>query len=176
MQLLGLALILINIGAIVTPIAGVVLLNSNDLSQLIIPSDIKEIAQKTMGIEENFELPEFLGLSVDQKSRTAQVIFKFTNPFNFNLTLNTFSATVKCIDHNIELGYAALKEQIEIKVKQTQKIRIKFVWTKTAEDHFLNVHSSEEEIEVELVDIKLDVSGVTVELPETVTLTLPMIL
>ena len=56
-----------------------------------------------------------------------------------------------------------------------QKIRIKFVWTETAEDHFLSMHSSEEEIDVELVDIKLDVSGVTVELPETVTLTLPMI-
>jgi len=55
MQLLGLVLILLNFGAIATPIAGIVLLNSSDLSQIIIPSEVEEIISNTINTEESIE-------------------------------------------------------------------------------------------------------------------------
>ena len=57
MQFLGLLLILINVGAIATPIAGVVIINSSNLSELIIPPEIEELIAKTSNNEESIQLP-----------------------------------------------------------------------------------------------------------------------
>ena len=62
MQLLGIVLILINVGAIATPIVGVVLMHSNDLSELIIPPEVEEI------------IHNFLKSNVDRAFTTKSII------------------------------------------------------------------------------------------------------
>jgi hypothetical protein len=175
MQLLGLLLILLNVGAIATPIAGVVLLNSNDLSQIIIPSEIEEIISTTMVNEESIELPQYVSSSYDQSSRTAQVIFSFTNPFEFDLTLNTVSANIICLDHNVDLGHIALDEVVLIEQEETKEIIVNFIWNISAENHFLSQHIDESAIDVKLVAIRLDVSGISIEVPEEIIISLPIV-
>ena len=175
MQLLGLVLILFNIGAIATPIAGVVLLNYNDLSQIIIPTEVEEIVSNTIGTEESIELPQYVSSSHDQSSRIAHVIFRFTNPLEFDLTLNTVSAKIFCLDHNVALGHAALDDAILIEKEETQEIVVNFIWTITAENHFLSQHVDESAVDVKLVDIELDVSGIIVEVPEEILVSLPIV-
>jgi hypothetical protein len=48
MQALGLILILINVGAIVGPIAGVVLIYRNNLQDLVIPPEVQQIVGDTI--------------------------------------------------------------------------------------------------------------------------------
>lgn len=175
MQLLGLVLILLNIGAIATPIAGVVLLNSSDLLQIIIPSEVEEIISNTIGNEESIELPQYVSSSYDKSSRTAQVIFSFTNPFEFDLTLNKVTANIVCLDHNVALGNTALDDPVLIEQKETQEIIVNFIWTIAAETHFLSQHVDESAVDVKLVDIELDVSGIIVEVPEEILVSLPIV-
>lgn len=175
MQLLGLLLILLNVGAIAAPVAGVVMMHTNDLSELIIPSNVEEIVTNTIGNEESIQLPEYVCSSFDPTTRTAQVTFSFTNSFEFDLVLNKVSANIECLDHEIDLGYATLKEQVEIKQKETKEILVKFVWTKEAETHFLNNHVDETAVDVKLVDMELDISGISIEVPEEIFLSLPII-
>lgn len=174
MQLLGLLLILLNIGAIAAPVAGVVIMHTNDLSELIIPSNVEEIVTNTIGNEESIELPEYVCSSFNPSTRTAYVTFSFTNPFEFDLVLNTVTANIECLDHEIALGYATLKEQIEIKQKETKEISVKFVWTTEAETHFFNNHVNETAVDVKLVNIELDISGISIEVPEEIVLSLPI--
>jgi hypothetical protein len=175
MQPLGIALILINIGAIVTPIAGVIVLYSNNLFEIVLPKEVEETISNTLNIEESIQLPQYVTASYDTSTRTAQIIFNFTNPFELNLTVNTLSANLECENHNVTLGHANLNNQVEILEKETQNITIDFMWTETAELHFLNEHISETSIEIKLVDIQLDISGITIETPEKITIEIPLI-
>ena len=99
MQLLGIFLILLNVGAIAAPVAGVIMMHTDDLSQVIIPSNIEEIVTNTIGNEESIELPQYVCSSFDPETRSAQVTFSFTNTFEFDLVLNAVSAKIKCLDH-----------------------------------------------------------------------------
>ena len=174
MQLLGLVLILLNVGAIAAPIAGVVIIYSNDLSQIIIPSEVEKIVSNTIGSEDSIELPQYVSSSYDPSSRTAKVIFSFTNPYEFDLTLNAVSANIVCLDHDIALGMAALDNPVALEPDQTQEIVINFVWTLAAENHFIDLHNGELAVDVKLVDIELDVSGISIELPEEVYVSLSL--
>jgi hypothetical protein len=175
MQLLGLLLILLNIGAIAAPVAGVVMMNTNDLSQVIIPSDIEDIISNNIDNEESIELLQYVCSSFDATTRTAKVTFSFTNPFEFDLVLSQVSAKIKCLDHGVKLGYAKLIEQVEINQKETKEINVKFVWTKEAENHFIDKHKNETVVDIKLVDMDLDISGINIEIPEEVILSLPII-
>ena len=174
MQILGIILILINVGAIATPIAGVILIHSSNISEIIIPPEIEEIISNTINTEESIEL-QYVSSSYDTSTRTGQATFNFTNPFELTLVLNTISANLECKNHNIALGHAALNDQVQINEKETQELTIKFVWTEIAQTHFLNEHASETSIDVKLEDMQLDISGINIEIPEQVTLTLPII-
>jgi hypothetical protein len=175
MQYLGLVLILLNIGAIAAPITGVVLIYSNDLSQVIIPTEVEEIVSNTIGIEESIELPQYISSSYDPVSRTAQVTFSFTNPFDFDLNLNTVFANIVCLDHIAALGSATLDNPVTIVQEETKEIIINFVWTQAAETHFLSQHISESNVDVKLVDMQLDVSGINIEVPEEIIISVPLI-
>jgi len=173
MQPLGLFLILLSVGAFAAPVSGVILMHTNDLSEVIIPEGLEEIITDMTG-EEAIELPEYVSSSVDPESRTAQVIFSFTNSFEFDLTLNTMAANVRCIDHDVLLGPAELEDQVEIEQGETEEIVVIFVWTADAEEHFLEEHLGESVVDVKLVDMEIDVSGITIEVPQEVVLALPI--
>ena len=174
MQLLGLLLLLLNIGAFAVPMSGVILMHTNDLSELIIPEDIEEIVTNTIGTQESIELPQYVSSSIDPITRTAQVVFTFTNPFEFDLTVNMVAANIKCFEHNILLGTAQLDSTVEISPKETEQIIINFVWSPDAETHFLTQHADEVNVDVRLVDLELDVSGVEIEVPEEILISLPI--
>ena len=114
MQVLGLLLILINVGAFAVPITGVVIIYSNDLTQLIIPPDIEEVLSETINMDESIGLPVYVSSSYDVSSRTAQAIFNFSNPLNFSISLNVLSADLECTTHRFSLGSASLNNQVQL--------------------------------------------------------------
>ena len=174
MQILGLVLILISVGSIAVPVVGVVIIYSDDLSQLIIPSELEEVLSETMNTDESLELPVYVSSSYDISSRTVQAIFKFTNPFVFIITLDFLSSDLKCTDHQFSLGSASLNNEMQINGGATEDIIINFVWTEAAEDHFLDEHADESTIEIQLMNMQLDVSGISIGVPEEVILDLPL--
>ncbi len=174
MQILGLVLILISVCSIAIPVAGVVILYSDDLSQLIIPSELEEVLSETINTDESLELPVYVSSSYDISSRTVQAIFRFTNPFDFTIMLNVLSADLECIAHHFSLGSASLDNEVQINGGATEDIVINFIWTEAAQDHFLNEHADESTIEIQLMNMQLDVSGISIGVPEEVILDLPL--
>ena len=173
MQLLGLFLILLSVGAFAGPVSGVILMHSDDLSEVIVPEGLEEIMTE-MTAEDAFELPSYVSSSVDPDTRTAEVVFSFTNSFEFDLTLNMIAANIRCVDHDVLLGHAELEDQVEIEAGETEEIAVVFVWTADAEEHFVEDHAGESVVDVKLVDLEIDVSGITVEVPDEVLLALPI--
>ena len=173
MQPLGLFLILLSVGAFAAPVSGVIIMYSDDLSEVIVPEGLEEIVSEITA-EDAIELPSYVSSSVDPDTRTAEVIFSFTNSFEFDLTLNMIAANIRCVDHEVLLGHAELEDQVEIESGQTEEIVVIFVWTADAEEHFLEDHAGETVVDVKLLDMEIDVSGITVEVPDEVLLALPI--
>ena len=173
MQPIGIFLILLSVGAFAAPVSGVIILNADDLSGVLVPDGLEEIVSE-MTSEDAIELPEYVSSSYDRESRSAQVIFSFTNSFEFDLSLNMLIADIICLDHDVFLGHAALMEQVDILPGETEEFAVVFAWTADAEEHFLEEHLGESVVDVKLVDMDIDVSGITVEVPEEVLLALPI--
>ena len=173
MQPLGLFLILLNVGAFAVPVSGAIIIYSNDLSQVIVPEGFEEIVSG-MTAEDAIELPKYVSSSVDPDTRTAEVVFSFTNSFEFDLTLNMIAANIRCVDHDVLLGHAELEDQVEIEQGETEEIVVVFIWTADAEEHFLEEHAVESVVDVKLVELEIDVSGITVKVPNEVFLALPI--
>jgi hypothetical protein len=175
MRKLELILFLISVVAIAAPIAGVVIVHSDNLSELIFPSEVEEILFSTINTDESIELPQYVSSSYNVSSRTAQATFNFTNPLDFTLTINSLSADLGCANHGFSLGHAALSNEVQLNGGETEDITIIFMWTEAAENHFLNEHASATSIDIELVNIQIDISGISIEIPEQVAINLPII-
>jgi hypothetical protein len=191
-QILGVILILINVGAVVGPIAGVVIAYNGNVQEIVIPSEVQEMVEKTFGAmaspasepddsgdssgpaEVSFSLPQYVSSSYDLATRTVTVILNFTNPLNFTLTVNEVSADVKCHAHGVLLGHAALANPVAIPPSETVDLTVVFAWIETAQDHILGSHADESMINVDLVNIGVSVSGITFETPSTYNLNVPL--
>jgi hypothetical protein len=192
MQLLGLILILINIGAIVGPIAGVIIYYQGNVQEMIIPPEVENIVTDTMEVltmsESNpsnpenpgsstttsFAMPQYVSSSFDVAARTVTAVFNLTNPLNITLTVNVVSAEVKCHTHGIMLGHATMPSPVEIQPAKTADLTVVFTWTQAAQEHILNSHTSETTINVDLVNISVSVSGITLDVPETYNVDIPL--
>jgi len=174
MQTVGLVLILINILAIAGPVAAVAAVYYNNPVDMIIPNEVEDVVTSTIETDANIEMPQYIDSTYDTASRTVTATFSFKNPFEFDLTVNAVSADVECVTHSFSLGHAQLSNPVTINAGTAATINVVFVWTQTAENHFLAVHSNEENISINLVNLWLDVSGIEVETPEKISLTVPL--
>lgn len=175
MQILGLILVLINVGAIAVPVATVAVVYSYNPVEMIIPPQVEQIVSSTINTGESIEPPQYVSSTFDQATKTITVTFRFTNPFNLDLKIKSVSADVECAAHGFILGNASLSNPVELDARATAVINIVFTWTQEAEDHFINRHSGEESIGVKLVNLGIDVSGITVQLPESIDLIVPLV-
>ena len=165
MQILGLVLILINIGAIAAPVTGAVIMYRDNISELIIPPEINQLINDIETLGSEIQLPEFVNYTYDQTAKIVTVIFKFTNPFNLNVTINSIAADIECTEHSISLGHFGISNPVELNKDVTAYIIGVFAWTTVAENHFLTEHVSDSSISISLENIIVDISGITIEAP-----------
>jgi hypothetical protein len=194
MQLLGILLILINVGAIVGPIAGVVIVYNGNMQEMIIPPEVQNTVENTLNVitssssepfnPENpsgggssgatFVLPQYVSSTYNLAARTVTVVFNFTNPLNVTLTVNQVSADVRCHAHGFMLGHAAIPNAVEIPPAETVDLTVIFAWTEAAQNHILSDHAGESTVNVDLVNITVSVSGITFETPSTYNVDIPL--
>ena len=194
MQVLGLILILINVGTIVVPIAGVGVIYRNNLQEMIVPPEVQQIfgdTIKTLTLSSpnnpsnptsdqsnssnaNLELPKYVSASVNPAGRTVTVVFNFTNPFNISMTIYSLSADVQCHVHSFLLGDAELSEPVDIPPMQTEDITAVFTYTGAAQQHFQGEHAGQSTVNVDLMNITVNVSGLTFEIPEVYNADIPI--
>jgi len=193
MQVLGLVLILLNVGAIVGPIAGVVVVYHNNLEEIVVPPEVKQIVGETIetltlsspnnsgnlpddgsSSNVNLQLPQYVSASFDPVARTVTALFSFINPFNVSLAINSLSSDVRCHAHNFLLGSSALSNSVDIASMQTADLTVVFTYSEAAQQHFQSEHAGETVVNVDLTNIAVNISGITLETPETYNVDIPI--
>ncbi len=185
MQAVALILLLISVGTLVGPIGAVAVVYRNNLAQVVVPPQLNDIIngnilnETTVNETQNngsgsnageFMMPIFVGANVDNVSRTFSITVNFTNTFNFDLTLNSLSANVVCSQHNYSLGSITLAGgPIQINSGETHQVTVSGVWTQDAENHVKTEHPNAATIDVNLVNLTVDVNGITIVQSEPVS-------
>jgi hypothetical protein len=75
LHVLGLILVLINIGAIAAPVTAVVVMHQNNLVEIIVPPEVEEIVTNTFNIGSSFSLPQLIDSEYNQEDRTVIATF-----------------------------------------------------------------------------------------------------
>jgi hypothetical protein len=174
MDKVRLLLTLITIAIVVVPIVGMLLAYQNNLLGLFIPPEINEIADNLSGGGTNgagLEPPTMVGEpEYDEASQTFSVTFQFKNTFPVDLTIKSLSGNIECYEHGFTLGNASLSKPVSIDAGETKTMTVRGTWTEQAINHFHTAHAGEETVDVVLVDFAVDVSGITVQTNERISI------
>jgi len=168
MDKIRLLLILITLATIAGPIVGIMVLYRNNMIGLVVPPELTEIVSGTFVNDGSLEPPKFVDSQYDLASRTVTLTFNFTNPLNFDLTIKSMSANIECTLHKLSLGHATLKDSVDIPPNQTALITVLGIWTDEAVSHFQSAHTDAKTIDVDLVGLTIDVSGINIQMKERI--------
>ena len=178
MQLVGVILLLISIGTAVGPIGAVVVMNSDDLTQIVIPPEIEDILNGDSSLlapnlsgEDDFNIglimPKFVSSTFDAAAQTFSVTVNVTNILNYDLTLNSLAATVVATQDGAELASVHLSSPVTIPASEWSMVTVSGTWTQAAEDYYSNRASS---INVTLASAAIDVNGIVIQMSEPIVI------
>ena len=170
MDKIRLLLTLITLAIVVGPVVGIVILYQNNLLGLVVPPEVIEIVSGTFVTEESLKPPKLVSSQYDVSSRTVTLIFNFTNPFTFDLTIKSISANIECSVHTVLLGHATLDEPINVRASETAVITVLGTWTEDAISHFQSAHAGAKSIDVDLVGLTIDVKGINIQMKDRVSI------
>ena len=178
MRLISVILFIISVGLIVGPVGAVVYTYREDLSGLVIPSQLKDLLQGDTSSFLNdanndgdsflggLIEPVFVGSTVDSQTRTFTMTVNITNNFSYDLTLNSLSANVESTQNNYHLVTISLSEPVTMISGKASTVTVNGQWSQEAEALFLNNYSQEPSIDVALDNIIIDLNGIIVESTE----------
>ena len=170
MDKVRLILTVISIVIVVVPIVGVVLMYQNNLLGLFIPPQANEIIDSLSNSGgNNVTPPEIVGEpQYDPASRTFTLSFQFKNPLPVDVTVKSMSGNIVCDADNFPLGKATLSKPVSMGAGETAIVTVKGTWTDAAISHFQTAHKGEKTVTVDLVDLAVDASGITVQTGERI--------
>ena len=164
----------ITIAINLVPIAGVLLMNQNDLLGLVVPPEINtvinEVAATQEQLRESLATATFVDSHYDAESRTVTLTYEVTNPMPFDLAVNSMSADVRCDAHDFPLGHAIINDPVDIRAGETGAIDLSGTWTQDALNHLLTAHNGAQKIDVEFTGISFDVNGISIQTEEILKL------
>jgi len=165
MNKLRLALTLITVAIVAGPLIGMLIAYQNNLLGLFIPPEVNEIAENLGGGGSNGPQIEPVGPpQYDEASRTVTLTFRYKNTFPFDITVNSLSGNIECDEHRFRLGNASLSEPVSIDAGETGTMTVLGKWTDEAiNHHFPTEHAGEETVDVVLVDMAVDISGIQLQ-------------
>jgi hypothetical protein len=168
MDKIKLILTLITIVITVVPIVGVLLTNQGNLEGLFIPPEINEIADKfsAAGGSDGPQVEKVGPAEYDPASRTIRQTLEFKNTFPLNITLKSLSSDVQCFEHGFDLGVSRIEEPVSIPMEETRTVTLLITWTEDAINHFSTEHPNEENVQVVLVNVGVDISGIQLKLDQ----------
>jgi hypothetical protein len=171
MDKVRLLLTLITIAIIVVPIVGMLLAYQGNLLELFIPPEINEIADDLMGgggtNGSGLEPPTMVGEpEYNEATQTYSATFQFKNSLPANLTIKSLSGNIECYEHGFTLGNASLSKPVSIDAGETGTLTVLGTWTDEAINHFQDEHGDEEFVDVVLVDMAVDISGIQLQMDQ----------
>jgi len=171
MDKIKLILTLITITITVVPLVGALLAYQGNLVGLFVPPEINEIADKFSGGGGNgggSDGPQVEPVGppeIDPVSHTIRQSIAFKNPVPFDITLKSLSGDVQCVEHDADVGVASLEDSVSIPAGET-RTAILVINMEKGENHLKSLHATEENVEVTLVNVSVDISGIQLQLDQ----------
>ncbi len=186
MQAIGIILLLISIGTVVGPVGAVAIVYRDDLSQLVITPQIRDIMNGNSNIfpqgnngnqngNGNSDLgglmnPTFVSAQSDVATQTFSAVFRVTNSFNYDLTINSFSANALISQQQIPSGSISLANPVTVPAGQTSQLTLAGQWTQQAQDYIIANFPTSTSIDIFVKDVTININGITVESSGTIEL------
>jgi hypothetical protein len=118
--------------------------------------------------------PVFVSAQSDPSAHTFTGIFEVTNPFNYNLTLNTFSTDAALTQPNIPAGSVSLGSPVTVHAGETAQLTITGSWTQAAQDYMTTYCGGTTTIDLTLTNITINVNGITIQTAGPIQVSAPM--
>jgi hypothetical protein len=175
MDKIRLILTLVTIAIVVIPIVGMLLAYQGNLLGLFVPPEINQIADDFMGGDgggnngdngPGLEPPTMVGEPTYDEEAGTFSAFEFTNSFPIDITINSLSGNIECVEHHFTLGTANLSDAVSIDAGETGTLTVNGQWTDAGKLHFQNAHASEEFVDVVLTNLAVDISGIQLQMDE----------
>jgi hypothetical protein len=170
MDKIRLILTVITIAIVVIPLVGTLLAHQGNLLGLFVPPEINEIADDLMGGDDGpgLEPPTMVG-EPQYDGESFSVSFEYKNSFPMDITVKSLTGNIECVEHGFLLGNASLSEPVSIESGETGTLTVVGTWTQDAlgeNGHFKTEHGDEETVDVVLVDMAVDISGIQIQLDQ----------
>jgi hypothetical protein len=170
MQIVGLLLLLINIGSITAPIAGIAIAYQDNIQEIVIPPQLTNVINSTISLgADPTTLVKFVAADFNNVSRTITLTVNFTNPLNYTLSLKSLSADVQCTAHNFNIGQFNLVQPVDLPGEQTTLVTVVCTWTESAENHYSLLHSGETTTDINLMYLTANVNDITMQLTDPIS-------
>jgi hypothetical protein len=173
MRVLGVFFVLLNIITLVGPVLGVVLAYQDNLKGIVIPLQVESMMSGSLFTGGKIALPRFVSATPDLAGETVTLVFEFTNPFTYDLMVKSISADVECSLHGFTLGHASLIEPTNIPAGATVELSMYCDWTQKAIDHFHAEHTGATRVAAKVVNIIIEVSGITIQSDQAYPIDVP---
>ncbi len=189
---LSIALALISIGCILGPVGAVVIIYHDDLTQLVITPEIRDIMNGNSSIlpdmgqsndgnsnnNGNSELgglmaPVFVSAQFDDTTNTFTGVFNITNSLSEDLTLNSFSTDVSITQTDIPAGNVMLSSPVTVHAGETTQLTVTGQWSQTALDYITNNYGGASSVDLSLTNISINVNGIVIQTAGSVQISVP---
>jgi LEA14-like dessication related protein len=161
MDKVRICLALISVAITAGPICGALIIYRDNLLAVVIPPQASDLLTDFTNKSPNATFVEYY---YNASSQSVTLKINVTNPYSFDLTINSFSADVECREHHYHLGNVTSNVPQNIPKNSFALISVVMIWTQDAAKHFQTSHLGESSIFVDLVDSKVDVQGIAVQL------------
>ena len=182
MQAIGILLILISVGTILGPVGAVVVIYRNDLTQLVITPQIRDLTNGDSSIipinhnsndngnsgVNGLMSPVLVSSQINIETHTLTAIFNVTNTLNYDLTLNSFSTDVEITQDHIQAGSIILSNPVIVAAGETSQLTLSGSWTQAGQDYITNNYSSTSSLEVYILNAEVNVNGITIQSSGTI--------
>ncbi len=111
-----------------------------------------------------FSFPTLVGDPVLHQNGTLNLIYKFTNPLDGQITINAINAEIVCLDHDYTLGHVFI-EPATLEPNQTLEFNVTGVLTPQAIEHITTQHNKQNSINTEFKNFSVDLTGIKITMP-----------
>jgi beta-mannanase len=162
MKKLKLALAVVSVLILVVPVAALVLAYSDNLMDVLIPSDMKGAFNS--GLSRQSQLyPQVLAGAFNSADKTVSFQLNITNPLNTHLKVNAVTAKVVVFDDNKELGNITLSFPITIEAGKSAVLQVSGPLNSGIEQYFANYASGGyQNIHLAFQDLTIEAGGLQI--------------
>jgi hypothetical protein len=161
-----LVLTMVTIAINVIPLMGILLMYQGNWAALVVPPEITDIINDGVISENPLESITLVDSKYDPETRTVKLTFEVTNPLDYDLTVNSMYAEVRCDAHDFPMGQLTIADPVTMRADETARIDVTGTWTEEAVNHIETAHAGARTIGIEVVGITITVNGVTVQTAE----------